>query len=105
MNALLQASVGDRPDELASAGERPVELRQRLDALGGVGRHREETPRGFAFGLGEQRRRARLERQQHPSRYWMRVKPQSDGIDENKPADRLRRSSSDFGGQQTAERM
>jgi hypothetical protein len=35
----------------------------------------------------------------------MRVKPQSDGIDEDKPADRLRRGGGNFGGQQTAERM
>ena len=59
VNAVLEAAVGDRPDELAGAGLRPDELRQRVDARVRIARDVEEAlapPRPSGSANSERRR-------------------------------------------------
>src|SRR5712671_3422449 len=80
MNAVLESSIRDRPDKLAGASKRPVELCQRVDARLRISWNLEEASRGFAIGIGKQRAPARFVAQNHPVLDRMVVSPQPDRI-------------------------
>src|SRR4051812_7943314 len=89
MNAVLESSIRDRPDKLAGACKRPVELCQRVDARLRICWNLEEASRGFAIGIGKQRLPAHFVAKNHPVLNRMVVSPQPDWIDQEEFANQL----------------
>src|SRR4051794_28487654 len=52
--AVLESAIRDRPNELAGASERPVELCQRVHARFMIAWNLEEASGGFAIRIGKQ---------------------------------------------------
>src|SRR5215218_6828205 len=73
--AVLESAIGDRPNKLAGASERPVELCQRVDARFRIAWNLEESSGGFAIRIGKQCGSTHFVAKNHPIFYWMVVAP------------------------------
>jgi len=87
VDALLQALVGNRPDELAGRPHRPGQPGPRERPFLGVLGHREHRAGGGAVGLVEHVGRHLGRPQQHPVHDRGGLEPEADGIEEREAAD------------------